>query len=158
MQHYQETVSITATPEKVFAYINDHARFSSHMSKSSWMMGGGHMDVSIDSGQGRQVGSHIKLQGTAFGMQLYVDEVITAYEPPYLKSWETVGIPKLLIIGNYHMEIVIEAQNSKISLQVAIDYAPSKQHPWLSALFSKSYAKWCVRQMIVGVQKHFANS
>src|SRR3989344_4477847 len=96
VRHYEENLLIPTSPRELFAYVDDHKGFSSHMSKSSWMMGGGKMDVLVDEGGGRKVGSHIQLNGTAFGVKLSLDEVVTCYEPPFAKAWETVGIPKLL--------------------------------------------------------------
>ena len=45
LRHYEDSARILAPVQELFAYIDDHTRFSSHMSKSSWMMGGGTMDV-----------------------------------------------------------------------------------------------------------------
>lgn len=156
LRHYEETSSISASPEELFAYVDDHKRFSSHMNQSSWMMGGGKMDVSVDGGNGQKVGSHIRLSGTAFGMKLFLDEVVTHHEPPYLKIWETVGIPKLLVVGSYCMGIEIKLQNNGSRLRVYIDYDLPIRNVWLGELFSGIYAKWCVRQMIKGASDYFA--
>jgi hypothetical protein len=96
-------VSIAATPEEVFAFIDDHSQFASHMSQSSWMMGGGRMLVDVDAARGQAVGSHIRLSGKVFGVRLFLDEVVTRRNPPTDKVWETVGIPRLLVIGSYRM-------------------------------------------------------
>src|SRR3989344_164040 len=155
LRHYEESVLIPASPRDLFSYIDDHKSFSSHMSKSSWMMGGGKMEVSVDEGNGRKAGSHIRLKGTALGIKLYLDEVITRYEPPLLKTWETVGIPKLLVISQYGMGIEIKPQNTSSLLRVFIDYDLTTINTWLGQLFSGFYAKWCVRQMLKGVSIHF---
>jgi hypothetical protein len=162
MQHnktYQKKFSdnklVPAEAKKVFELIDDHSRLSSHMSKSSWMMGGGKMETKVDDKHGQQVGSHIKMSGKVFGIEIYLDEVITHYEPPVKKSWETVGSPKLLVIDHYRMTVEIE-QNPKGSiLKVAIDYDLPKKNAWLGKLFSGFYAKWCVKQMIKDVDNYF---
>ena len=46
------------------------------MSKPSWKMGGGRMMVDVDAGRGQVVGSHIRLNGHAFGFPLGLDEVV----------------------------------------------------------------------------------
>jgi hypothetical protein len=69
------------------------------MSKSSWKMGGGRMEMVFDDKQGRVVGSRIRLAGRVFGISLFVDEIVTERDPPYRKIWETLGTPKLLVIG-----------------------------------------------------------
>lgn len=152
--HYHEDAAINTSSTTLFDYLNDHTRLSSHMSKSSWMMGGGQMTTSIDEGRGQRVGSHIRLSGKAFGVSIYLDEVVTRYEPPRFKSWETVGTPKLIIIGHYRMGVEITSGEYS-TLRVFIDYNLPQTHTWLGYLFSKTYAKWCVRQMLYGAREYF---
>lgn len=154
MRHYDEARSIPAPAADVFALIDDHTRLSAHMSKSSWMMGGGKMDIATDEGRGQRVGSHIKLSGTAFGIGIFLDEVVTAHDPPRRKVWETVGIPKLLIIGRYKMEVTITPQANVSILRVGIDYEPLET--FLGVVFGYPYAKWCVRRMLNDASAHFA--
>lgn len=154
-RHYEDNTSISASPSELFAYVDDHKRFSSHMNKSTWMMGGGRMDVEIDAGRGQKVGSHIRMSGKAFGIGLSLDEVVTHYKPPHIKTWETVGTPKLLIIGHYQMGIEIKPQDNNSLLRVFIDYDLPKKNTWLGRIFSTAYAKWCVQQMIKGTSDHF---
>lgn len=156
--HYHEDVLVSSYPEKVFAYLDDHIRLSSHMTKSSWMMGGGRMETMIDEGHGQKVGSHIRLSGKAFGIGIALDEIVTRYEPPRFKTWETVGSPKLLVIGHYRLGIEITPHNGTSDLRVFIDYNPPDANVWLGYLFGKAYAKWCVRQMLYGVRDHFKSS
>ncbi len=155
LRHYENSTFISASAEEIFAYIDDHKRFSSHMGQSSWMMGGGKMEVTVDEGHGQKVGSHIRLSGKVFGIELFLDEVITHYEPPFLKTWETVGTPKLLVIGFYRISIEIKPRDSHSRLRIFIDYDLPMTNVWLGQLFSGVYAKWCVQQMIKGVRNHF---
>ena len=155
LKHYETTTLISAPAEELFAYIDDHTRFSSHMSQSSWMMGGGHMDISVDDGRGQKVGSHIRLSGKVFGIKLFLDEVVTQHKPPHMKTWETVGIPKLVVVGSYRMGIEIKPQNTNSLLRVFIDYDLPTTNIWLGQLFSGFYAKWCVRQMIKEAHDYF---
>ncbi len=154
-RHYEENVLVPATPAELFAYVDDHKQFSSHMSRSSWMMGGGKMKVSVDEGHGQKVGSHIRMSGTAFGIKLSLDEAVTHYEPPLAKTWETVGIPRLLVIGSYTMGIEIKPQGNKSKLRVFIDYDLPTTKAWLGRLIGGFYARWCVQQMITGARNHF---
>lgn len=157
--HYEESIQIPAPPKKVFDYVDDHSRFSSHMSKSSWMMGGGKMDVQTDEGKGQKVGSHIRLSGKVLGLKLFLDEVVTQRHSPRRKVWQTVGSPKLLVIGSYQMGLEIIPQNYKSILKVFIDYdLPKGKTRWLGYLFGGMYAKWCVRQMINGARFNFKGS
>lgn len=157
MRHYNESMIIHASAKEIFDYVDDHSRFSSHMSKSSWMMGGGRMNLEVDEGRGQVVGSHIRMKGKVFGINVFLDEVVTHREPPHRKVWETVGTPKLLVIGNYRMGFEIKDNNGGSFLRIFIDYEPptSAGTRWLGYLFGGMYAKWCVRQMIRGVQEQF---
>jgi transketolase C-terminal domain/subunit len=78
-RHEESSAVISARPESVFAALDDHARLSSHMSRSSWQMGGGKMQTIVDRQQGRSVGSHIILQGSVLGISLFVEEAVTLH-------------------------------------------------------------------------------
>lgn len=154
-RHHEDSRLIAATPQDVFAFIDDHARFSSHMSESSWLMGGGRMSVEIDEANGQAMGSHIRLRGRVFGVPLYLDEVVTRRDPPNGKAWETVGTPKLLVIGAYSMGVQITPEPAGTRLRVFIDYRlpDGPLTYWLGRLFGGLYARWCVDQMLTGVVK-----
>lgn len=156
-KHYEENVVLEVKPEEVFAYVDDHHKFSSHMNKSSWMLGGSRMETKVDEGQGQRIGSHITMSGKVFGISLFLDEVITKHEPPNRKVWETVGTPRLIVIGSYQLGFDLNHVNDGTNFKVFIDYELPKalNTRWLGFLFGGMYAKWCVRQMIQGVQEQF---
>ena len=155
-RHYEASLTIPGSAERVFAYIDDHKRFSSHMSQSSWMMAGGRMKLTLDAGGGKKLGSHIKLGGKVLGASLYLDEVITEYQPPLKKVWETVGATKLLVIGDYRLGVEIKPKDQDCLVRVFIDYELPATNVWLGRLFGGIYAKWCVGQMIQGIHYHFS--
>lgn len=154
-RHYEDSVLVPADAEKVFAFIDDHTRLSSHMNTSSWMMGGGRMDTSIDAGHGQEIGSHIRMSGKVFGISIFLDEVVTRREPPRIKIWETVGTPRLLVIDQYRMTVEIQPQENGSLLRVSIDYNLPTTNRLLGKLFSGYYAKWCVQQMIKDARSYF---
>lgn len=157
LRHYEQVREISVIPQGVFKFADDHTNFSSHMNKSSWMMGGGKMETSMDDGHGQKVGSHIRMNGKVFGIELSLDEVIVLRNPPYLKVWETVGEPKLLVIGSYKMGFEISSLNQNSSIKVFIDYKlpSSPTSRVLGHMLGGAYAKWCVKQMADGVEEHF---
>jgi hypothetical protein len=116
-RHLERSAFIDASPEDVFAFVDDHSRFSSHMSESSWMMGGGSMSVELDEAKGHAVGSHIHLSGRVLGVSLYLDEVVTRRDPPTNKVWETVGAPRLLVIGAYSMGVQVTPERGAAAAQ-----------------------------------------
>lgn len=154
-RHYEDGVLISASAAETFAFIDDHTRLSSHMNKSSWMMGGGKMETSADAGRGQEVGSHILMNGKVFGITIFLDEVVTHREPPRVKIWETVGTPKLLVIDHYRMKAEIKQRENASLLRVSIDYNLPTKNVWLGKLFGRYYAKWCAQQMIKDTHNYF---
>lgn len=156
-RHYEESAVVDADVERVFAYADNHANFSSHMNQSSWMMAGGKMVTQTDEGGFRKAGSHLKMHGNVLGVKLFLDEAVTLHEPPHRKEWQTVGEVNLLVIDHYKLGFEIISSDGQTNLRVYIDYdlPQSTKTRWLGVLFGRMYAKWCVSQMISGVQKHF---
>ena len=161
MKHRHESSAIIRSPvDQVFAHVDEHTRLSSHMSESSWMMGGGRMKIELDEGLGKKVGSRIRLAGRVFGIELSVEEVVTERDPPRRKAWETRGSPKLLVIDHYRMGFEISPLEKDSMLRVFIEYSLPAKVParWLGILFGKYYARWCTRRMTDDVVKHFESS
>jgi hypothetical protein len=156
MRHYEEAIILKASQREVFTFVDDHRNFSSHMNKSSWMMGGGKFTTEIDKDNFQKVGSHIKMKGTILGIQLYLDEVVSERSIPYSKQWETMGAPRLLVIGSYIMAFEVKPDGERSKFTVSIDYVLPKGFfsSVLGLLFGAVYAQWCVRQMISGVRAH----
>lgn len=154
-RHADRGAALSASPQEVFSFIDDHTRLTEHMSRSSWMMGGGRVRTEFDELGGHAVGSHIRMAGRAFGFRLYLDEVITRYEPPTRKSWQTVGTPELVIIGGYRMDVAISGDPSGARLRVSIDYDMPIANRFLGVLFARAYAIWCVGKMVGDAQGRF---
>lgn len=101
------------------------------MNKRSWRMGWGRMQLHLDAGAGRKVGSHMRLDGRVFGVRISLDEVVTEHTPPTRKVWATVGTPRLLVIGSYQLGFGIEptpiapnaVPSGNVTLTVSINYA-----------------------------------
>jgi len=156
--HFESSGFVPATPGELFSYVDDHERLSSHMTRSSWMMGGGRMDVHFDAGRGRRLGSRIRMSGRAFGLQLSLEEVVGEYDSPRHKSWETVGEPRLLIVGPYRMGFDVAPQTGGSNLRVFIDYElpHGTRARWLTKKLASWYAAWCTQRMVEDAVAHFA--
>ena len=155
--HEEFSATINASPDRVFDHLDDQTRLTEHMNRRSWKMAWGKMETQMDAGRGRAVGSHIVLTGRVLGMRLFLDEVVTVREPTLKKAWETVGEPRLLVVGPYSMSFHLEAAVSATRLRVAIDYdAPSKGiSRVLGSIFGRSYAKGCVKRMVRDAETFF---
>jgi len=157
-RHSQRSVDVEAPPDVLFAYLDDHARLSAHMSKRSWMMAGSSMALELDAAEGRAVASRIRLSGQVLGIKLRVDEVITERNPSQRKVWKTTSEPRLLIIGRYRMGFEIEPRMTGSHLKVFIDYALPETFParWLGRILGRLYAQWCTSRMANDAAMHFA--
>ena len=154
--HFQARVHVVAPPEILFAELDDQERLSSHMMKSSAMMAGSMMQFEFDDRRGRAVGSRIRMVGKVLGLSLEVIEVVTEREPPRRKAWETIGRPRLIVIGAYRMGFEIEAEADGSALVVFIDYDdPPGALSLAGKLFGGMYARWCTRSMAQGAADHF---
>jgi hypothetical protein len=151
--HAESQSRIRATAERVFAHLDDHERLAAHMSQRSWRMGWGRMELQLDERAGRAIGSRIRLDGRVFGVRLGLEEVVTEYAPPARKVWETVGVPRLLVIGPYRMGFHVESQREGVTLTVFVDYAlPTRGvSRVLGRLFGRAYAQWCCDRMVADV-------
>ena len=87
-------------------------------------------------------------------------EVVTEYLPPYSKTWETRGEPRLLVIGPYRMGFVISPRVGGSLVKVFIDYRLPERG--CSRLFGRllgdSYAGWCTRRMTQDAVESFRNA
>lgn len=116
------------------------------------------MKIDLDDGRGQEVGSRIRLAGKVFGIELSAEEVVTERHPPLRKKWETIGPPRLLVVGHYRMGFELIPRSDRSMLRVYIEYElPSGPVAgWLGRLFGGYYARWCTRRMVYDAVKHFA--
>lgn len=157
-RHEGVTGPITLPLAEAFALLDDHRRLSAHMNKASWQLAGSSMEIAFDAMGGKTVGSHIGMAGHVLGVRICLDEVVTLREPPWRKAWETVGRPRLLVIGGYRMGFELAPATPGCVATIAIDYAlpQSGVTRWLGWLLAGTYARWCVRQMLRDAQRHRA--
>lgn len=158
--HYENSSTIASSVEEVFSHLDSPDRIASHMTKSSWRMGGGTMKFDIDSQRGMRVGSRIRLSGRVFGIELSVDEVVTEREPPHRKIWQTVGQPRLLVIDQYQLGFEVRPDGNRRGsiLRVFIDYSLPRKGiaRWCGVFFGRYYARWCTNRMLRDAAAHFA--
>ncbi len=151
-QHFEMSLALKRSCEEVFEQLDNFAHFGEHMMKSSWMMAGSAMHYEFDEWQGRAQGAVVRLVGSILGLRLLIEERVVERTPPYRKSWETVGNPRMLILKGYRMGFDLTPQGDGSQLRVFIDYAtPDSGHGrLLGALFASTYAHWCVKSVIDG--------
>ncbi len=147
--HHRSEADVRTDAQSLFALLDDHRRLAGHMEKPSLMMAGATMRVETDALQGQAVGSLIRVIGRVLGVNLMVEEVVTERVPPFRKTWESRGEPRLLVIGSYRMGFTISPEGDRSRMVVFIDYQlpPRGFAHWLALLFGQTYAAWCTRRM-----------
>lgn len=153
--HEEANVVVEAPAAALSAYLDDPRSLGGHMEKPSAMMLGGSMRYAFDAGQGRTVGSTISMSGHVLGLGLALQETIVE-RTLSRKVWETVGEPRLLVIGPYRMGFEISPQGEASRLKVFIDFnRPRGAGALLGRLFGGWYARWCVTRMAQDAVRHF---
>ena len=156
-RHEESTVLLQGTAAQVFSFLDDHERLSGHMSTRSLMMGGGKMTTTLDRARGRAVGSIIEVKGRVFGLLLWLKESVVERQPPTHKSWETIGEPRLLVIGPYRMGFdLTEATPTTLRVWISYSLPSGSISRLLGKLFGRSYARWCVHRMTTDAARTFS--
>ena len=158
--HQRSEVDIDADVGSVFAFLDDHRRLAGHMQKPSLWMAGATMKVETDELLGQAVGSLIRMSGRVLGLTLAVEEVVTERVPPWRKTWETRGVPRLLVVGAYRMGFVVSPRDSRSRLGVFIDYQLPAEglSRGVGLIAGRTYASWCTRQMATDAAAALAES
>jgi polyketide cyclase/dehydrase/lipid transport protein len=154
--HDESTAVVHASAERVFAHLDDPKSLSAHMGESSMMMMGSRMSIDVDPGGG-QIGSKIRMVGRVMGVPVSLEEVICERQPPYKKRWETVGTPKLIVIGHYRMGFDVTPRGDSSLVRVFIDYSLPTGFigRCLGRVFGSVYAKWCTQRMARDAAERF---
>jgi hypothetical protein len=156
--HEKASGLVAAPAQALFDHLDDPHRLSAHMERPSMAMLGTSMRVITDAQDGRAAGSVIRMDGRVLGIPLSLGEVVTERDPPTLKVWETLGEPRLLVIGAYRMGFRIAEADGDALLTIFIDYAlPGGKLRFAGKLLGRTYARWCCRRMLVDAQDAFAS-
>lgn len=155
--HHESSGLANAPVEQVFAFLDDPQALAAHMGESSMMMLGSRMSITVEAGGGRVIGSKVRMRGRMVGIRLSLEEVITKRQVPATKVWETIGTPELLVISHYRMGFELTRNGASSLVRVYIDYSLPIKPPgsWLGYWLGAVYARWCTRQMVMGVARHF---
>ncbi|TCS11892.1 SRPBCC family protein [Caulobacter sp. BK020] len=146
---FETVIDVATSPQQLFARLDEHARLAAHMQRRSAMMGGGRMTYEFDEGRGQAVGSHIRMGGSAFGLSLAVDEVVTERDPPRRKVWRTAGETRLMILDAYEMgfDLVATPTGSRLRVWITYELPKGLAGRLLGLVLAPAYARWCVGRM-----------
>jgi len=155
--HDESTAVVHASAERVFANLDNPKSLSAHMGESSMMMMGSRMSIDVDAGGGQVVGSKIRMAGSVMGIPILLEEVICERQPPFKKRWETIGTPKLIVMGHYRMGFEVTPTGDSSRVRVFIDYSlpTGLVGRCLGRVFGSVYAKWCTQRMTRDAAERF---
>ena len=150
MKTRTKNIFIHATPEKVFAQMDDFSKTGMHMSESSMMMMGSKLNLEQLSPNATGVGASYRWYGKMMGMIMDFSEKVTTWQPPKLKEWETTGEAKIIIMSWYRMWYEITPAENGTIAKLSISYLSPRQWYFklLSFLFANWYCNWCLNNML----------
>ena len=159
MKTYQVAAVIHSTPENIFQQLDDFSKTGMHMSQNSMMMMGSKLKLEQLSKEATGLGAKYRWSGKLLGMCIDFSEVVTKWQPPFLKEWETFGEAKMIIMSWYCLRFGL-IQNEKGTIaSLSISFLPPKQFSYkiFSFLFAKIYCYWCLRNMLNSCKKLLEN-
>lgn len=135
--------------------MDDFSKTGLHMSDISMMMMGSKLKLERLSPNGTGLGAKYRWFGKMMGMTMDFSEMVTKWEPPALKEWETLGNAQIIIMSWYRMWFEITPAENGTTTKISISYLPPI--PWyykiLVFFFAKWYCDWCLNNMLNDTKK-----
>lgn len=155
MKTKPKSVLIKSTPEIVFWQMDDFSKTGMHMSKSSMMIMGSKFQLDQLSNNSSGFGARYRWYGKMAGLPIDFSELVTKWQPPLLKEWETIGDAKIIIMSWYRMWFELSPLENSTIAKLSISYLPPKQwfYKFLSFLFANMYCNWCLKNMLEDTKK-----
>lgn len=148
MPREQYNIEIFAPAEKVFAHMDDINNVGWHMSgESSMPMMGSRLVLEvIDDRVG--VGATYRWKGSVIGTAIDIKETVTKWTAGREKTWRTIETPKMIVMSEYVMHLLLTPTQKGTNILFEIDYSLPKT-PWgwvLGVLLARRYARWCLKR------------
>jgi len=146
---------IDAPTETVFRYVDDIRNTGWHMTKSSMPLMGSKLSLEILSRNASGEGATYRWYGRVIGFAIDFKETVTKWIANKEKRWKTVGMPRLVIISNYEMWLLVEPVTWQTKLTFGISYDLPEPLFWrfMGWLLADWYCKWCLRHMTEDAKK-----
>lgn len=160
MRSLKKDIIINAPLEIVFARMDDLSKTGMHMSNSSMMMMGSKLMLEQLPGPSQGLGASFHWSGSVMGMPIDITETVTKWVVNKEKIWETIGTPKIIILGWYRMILKTEAVKEGTEASLQIDYTKPRGafRIILYYLLSHWYCNWCLNNMLNDTKIHFDKS
>lgn len=152
----ERLVRVAAHPRFVFERLDDHRILAAHMERRSWRMGFGRVRLTVRESEppGRTT---LSWRGSAFGLPIAVEEVVTERRSPQYKRWETVGPQRMWVLDAYRMGFWLAPHDSGCTVRLEIEYRlPDKGvERVLGRWLGHAYARSCLDRMIGDLRSAF---
>lgn len=99
MKSLKKEMIIHYPPKEVFAFMDDLSKTGMHMTENSIMMMGSKLMLEQLPGPSRGVCATFHWHGKVMGMQVDITETVTKWIEDQENVWETIGTPKIIILG-----------------------------------------------------------
>jgi hypothetical protein len=144
-----------ASAEAVFNCIDDLSVTGMHMTESSMPMMGGKMGLEYLSPSKTGLNTKYRWTGKMLGMALDFTVLVTKWVKGKEKSWETEGIPKMIIYSWFRMDLAVEGDHQKSTAHLSISYERPKGflNRILSFILADWYCRWCLKNMLNDTEK-----
>jgi hypothetical protein len=153
----EETVTVDAPSDTVFAWLDEPRNTGLHMSRPSMAMLGGTLRFEQVSAHGTGVGATYRSWGRVLGLPIDFTTAVTAWVPGRQKVWRTVGKPRLIVLADFQMRFSLTGREGRTDLMLAIDYnmLAGGVGRLLGRLLAAPYVRWCLRRMASDARSAF---
>ncbi|HET9745793.1 MAG TPA: SRPBCC family protein [Chitinophagaceae bacterium] len=148
-----------ASPEEVFDCLDDLSVTGMHMTKSSMPMMGGKMNVELLSPHQKGLNTKYRWTGKVLWMVLDFTVHVTEWIRGREKSWETVGVARMIIMSWFKMNLKVEGNNQQSTAHLSINYEKPRGffNRMLSFLLAGWYSRWCLNNMLNDAARKLAH-
>lgn len=155
MKTIESIKTYAASAENVFDCLDDLSITGMHMSQSSIPMMGGKMNIEFLTPY--KTGLHTKYRwtGNVLWMTLDFTVLVTQWTRGMVKSWETVGPAKLIVMSWFKMDLNVEGLEQQTTAHLSISYEKPNGffNRVLCFLFADWYCRWCLKNMLNDTEK-----
>lgn len=144
----QKVIEIRASPERVFAHMDNIRNVGWHMEgRRSMPMMGGKLHLELLSKNPTGIGATYRWYGKVLGMTIDFKETVTKWMQNEEKVWSTIGDPKLIIMSAYEMRLTLTPMEewTRVNFEIKYELPKSFLGKLLGKLLAKWYAEWCLR-------------
>ena len=149
MGYAQRVIEIKASPQKVFAHMDDIRNVGWHMEgKRTMPMMGGKLHHELVSSHSTGVGATYHWYGKVMKMTIDFKETVTKWVENKQKVWSTLEDAKIIIMSSYEMRLNLTPteNGTKVNFEIYYELPSSIFGKLLGRLLAQWYAEWCLRR------------